>query len=123
VFAPPGESRRVQALLDLREAVPLAVNHRIAVAKREVDTRIEKTAGDMIAPVARFHELLDLYEREFRARGLDAAIWGHISDGNVHPNVIPRSFADVESGRDAMLVFGREVIRMGGARGNKKGRG
>ena len=59
--------------------------------------------------------MLDLYEREWRKRGLDGAIWGHISDGNVHPNVIPRSFADVESGREAVLVFGREAIRLGGA--------
>jgi D-lactate dehydrogenase (cytochrome) len=115
IVAAPGEPGRAQALLDLREAVPHAVNQRIGRAKREIDDRIEKTAGDMIVPVERLDDMLDLYEREFRARGLDAAIWGHISDGNVHPNVIARSFADVESGRDAMRGFGREVIRMGGA--------
>ena len=48
-------------------------------------------------------------------RGLDAAVWGHISDGNLHPNVIPRSLADVESGKEAILAFGREVIRLGGS--------
>src|SRR6185295_5886961 len=58
---------------------------------------------------------LQFYDDEFQRRGLDAAVWGHISDGNVHPNVIPRSFADVESGREAILAFGREVIRLGGA--------
>ena len=42
-------------------------------------------------------------------------MWGHISDGNLHANVIPRSMADVESGREAILVFGREVIRLGGS--------
>jgi D-lactate dehydrogenase (cytochrome) len=41
-------------------------------------------------------------------------VWGHISDGNVHPNVIPRSAADVDRGRDAILALGREVIAMGG---------
>ena len=56
-----------------------------------------------------------MYESQLRDRGLDAAIWGHISDGNVHPNVIPRSFADVESGREAVLAFGRAAIRLGGA--------
>ena len=59
--------------------------------------------------------MLQVYERELADRGLDAAIWGHISDGNVHPNVIPRTFADVESGREAILAFGREAIRLGGA--------
>ena len=42
-------------------------------------------------------------------------MWGHISDGNLHPNVIPRSLADVESGRDAIREFGRAVRRLGGS--------
>ena len=42
-------------------------------------------------------------------------MWGHVSDGNLHPNVVPRSFADVEAGRAAILEFGRAAIRLGGA--------
>ena len=42
-------------------------------------------------------------------------MWGHTSDGNVHPNVIPRSYADVEAARSVMLTIGREAIRLGGA--------
>jgi len=42
-------------------------------------------------------------------------VWGHISDGNLHPNVIPRSMADVESGKEAIRAFGREVLRLGGS--------
>jgi len=114
-IALPGDRARAAQLLALREAVPAAVNSRIGRAQQAVDPRIEKTAADMIVPFERFGELLDCYEREFARRGLDAAIWGHISDGNVHPNVIPRSMADVESGREAILAFGREAIRLGGS--------
>ena len=114
-IAVPGDTARMNQLMALREAVPAAVNSRIGKAQRETDRRIEKTAADMIVPFAQFGPLLDYYDREFRRRGLDAAIWGHISDGNVHPNVIPRSYADVESGRTAILEFGREVIRLGGS--------
>ena len=69
----------------------------------------------MIVPFDRLEELLDVYEADFGTRGLDAAIWGHISDGNVHPNVIPRSLDDVKAGKAAILEFGREAIRLGGA--------
>ena len=41
-------------------------------------------------------------------------MWGHLSDGNVHPNVLPRSYEEVEQGREAILEFGREVARLGG---------
>jgi D-lactate dehydrogenase (cytochrome) len=114
VIALPGD-RAQTSLTEIREAVPAAVNRRVGLAKRHVDGRIEKTAADMIVPFEQFEALLQIYERELARRGLDAAIWGHISDGNVHPNVIPRTFADVESGREAILAFGREAIRLGGA--------
>jgi len=99
----------------VREAVPAAVNARVGRAKLEVDAQIAKTAADVIVPFERLAALMDLYDEEFRRRGLDAAVWGHISDGNLHPNVIPRTIADVEAGKDAILQFGRAAIRMGGA--------
>ena len=113
--AVPGDLARTNQLLAMREAVPAAVNQRVGRAKQAVDARIEKTAADMIVPFDRLEELLTVYETGFGSRGLDAAIWGHISDGNLHPNVIPRTFADVKAGKAAILEFGREAIRLGGA--------
>ena len=115
LIAAPGDRAAFDRLTALREAVPTAVNARVGRARRGIDPRIEKTAADVIVPFEHVGTLLDLYEGEWRKRELDGAIWGHISDGNVHPNVIPRSYADVESGREAVLVFGREAIRLGGA--------
>ena len=91
------------------------MNQRVGRAKQTIDPRIEKTAADMIVPFDALDALLERYDEGFARRGLDAAVWGHISDGNVHPNVIPRSFADVESGKAAILEFGREVMRLGGS--------
>jgi D-lactate dehydrogenase (cytochrome) len=114
-IAVPGDAARAAQLLALREEVPAAVNARVGRAKQTIDPRIAKTAADMIVPFDRLDTLLSLYDEEFTRRGLDAAVWGHISDGNLHPNVIPRSFEDVESGKAAILTFGREVIRLGGS--------
>jgi D-lactate dehydrogenase (cytochrome) len=114
-IAVPGDRARAAQLVALREAVPAAVNARVGRAKHDVDAAIEKTAADMIVPFDRLEELLAIYDEEFGRRGLDAAVWGHISDGNLHPNVIPRSIADVESGKAAIATFGREVIRLGGS--------
>ena len=114
-LALPGDVRRAHQFLMLRESAPVGVNRRVGDARRRVDDRIDKTAADMIVPFDRFDEMMAMYRDGYRRRGLDYAIWGHISDGNVHPNVIPRSFADVTAGRDAILEFGREVLRMGGS--------
>jgi D-lactate dehydrogenase (cytochrome) len=109
-MAMPGDRRRAQQFFDVREAVPSAVKHRIAIAKQTIDPTIEKTAADMIVPFDRFGEVLAIYHEGYRRRGLDYAIWGHISDGNVHPNVLPRSVDDMLAGREAILEFGRAVI-------------
>jgi D-lactate dehydrogenase (cytochrome) len=114
-LAMPGDDRGVAALIDLREAVPAGVHAMVAAANASVDSRIEKTAGDMIVPFARVAESLALYRDAFDRRGLRHAIWGHLSDGNLHPNVIPRSHDDVVRGREAILEIGRRVTAMGGA--------
>ena len=114
-IAVPGDFARATQLVGVREAVPAAVNARVGRAKQSIDRRIAKTAADMIVPWNRLGELMDMYDEEFARRGLDAAVWGHISDGNLHPNVLPRSYADVESGKDAIMTFGRAVIAMGGS--------
>jgi D-lactate dehydrogenase (cytochrome) len=113
-MALPGNARRAAQLFNLRESVPAGVNQRVGAAQRDVDPRIAKTAADMIVPFERFAEMMAIYRNGFAARGLDFAVWGHISDGNVHPNVIPRSYADVERGKEAILAFGRDVVRLGG---------
>ncbi|HEX5474717.1 MAG TPA: FAD-binding oxidoreductase [Vicinamibacterales bacterium] len=110
----PGQARRAAQFVALREAVPAGVNRRVGAAQRDLDPRIAKTAADMIVPFERFAEMMAIYRDGFAARGLDAAVWGHVSDGNVHPNVLPRSYADVEAGKAAILAFGRDVARLGG---------
>ena len=90
-LALPGDRHRAEQLIAVREAVPAGVNRRVGRAQREIDSRIAKTAADMIVPFDRFGEMMQIYRDGFLARGLDFAVWGHISDGNVHPNVLPRS--------------------------------
>ena len=108
------DRRRYEQLIAVREAVPAGVNQRVGRAKSTIDSRIAKTAADMVVPFERFEEMTLAYRRGFESRGLDYAIWGHISDGNVHPNVIPRTFEDVTQGMEAILEFGREAARLGG---------
>jgi D-lactate dehydrogenase (cytochrome) len=109
----PGDRKRIDELLALREAVPGAVNLRIASARRD-DPRVEKIAGDPIVPFERLHGFLRICREAFDGRGLDSAIWGHVSDGNLHPNVIPRSADDVRRGKEAILEIGRAALACGG---------
>jgi D-lactate dehydrogenase (cytochrome) len=110
----PADRSRAAAFAELREAVPAAVNRRVALARQHIDPRISKTAADMIVPFDRFAEMMTVCRRIFDQRDLDLAVWGHISDGNVHPNLIPKSYDDVVAGREAIAELGKSVIAMGG---------
>ena len=114
-IALPDNRARAAAFAELREAVPAGVNRRIALAQQQIDPGIYKTAADMIVPFERFGEMMQTCRQLFADRGLDLAVWGHISDGNVHPNVIPKSVEDVKNGQEAILALGDAVIAMGGS--------
>ena len=113
--AVPDDERGAERLFGLREAVPASVNALVASAKARVHPDIQKTAADPVVPFPRLADSIALYRAAFESRGLDYAIWGHVSDGNLHPNLIPRSLEDVERGRDAIFDIARGVIGMGGA--------
>ena len=113
-IALPEHRARVVAFAELREAVPAGVNRRVALAQQQIDPGIYKTAADMIVPFDRFADMMRTCRRLFAERDLDLAVWGHISDGNVHPNVIPTSADDVRKGQVAILALGDAVIAMGG---------
>jgi D-lactate dehydrogenase (cytochrome) len=111
----PGDERSAGRLFALREAVPSSLNALIATTKARLQQDIEKTAGDVIVPFDRLEESLALYRSTFERHGLEYAIWGHVSDGNMHPNVVPRSIEDVKRGKTAILEIARGVMAMGGA--------
>ena len=113
-MAMPGDTARVAQLAAVREAVPAGVNQRVAVAKRTADASIEKAAADVAVPFDRIDELLTTFRADAARHGLDAVVWGHLSDGNLHPNVIARTGAEWRAAREAVAEIGRLAIRLGG---------
>jgi D-lactate dehydrogenase (cytochrome) len=111
----PGDDTGRRRLLALREAVPLAVNRRIADAQRTVDPAIAKSGGDVVVPVDFLPELVERSRTIFAAHGLAHAVWGHLSDGNVHPNVLPRHAGDGARAAAAQLAIGRAALDLGGS--------
>ena len=114
-IAVPDDAARAAQLAAIREAVPAGVNRRIGLAKETVDATIEKTAADIAVPFEQLEELLGTIRSETFRSGLDVAVWGHASDGNLHPNFIPRSRKELDAAKAAVAVIGRLAIQLGGA--------
>jgi D-lactate dehydrogenase (cytochrome) len=114
-IAVPGDTARAAQLAAIREAVPAGVNQRVGRARQDVDRSIAKIAADVAVPFERIGELLDECRAETTRHGLDLVVWGHASDGNLHPNILPRSAEDMVPGRVAVSAIGRFAIAAGGA--------
>jgi D-lactate dehydrogenase (cytochrome) len=115
VPALPGEEERRRALFALREAVPEGVNRRIREIALASGEPVAKAGGDVIVPFERFAESLRRYRAILDATGLDAVVWGHVSDGNVHPNLNARDAAGMATARAAQVAIGEVAIELGGS--------
>ncbi|MCP3982559.1 MAG: FAD-binding oxidoreductase [bacterium] len=109
----PGDDERLAGLRELREAVPTAVNELLA-RRRVASPGVVKVGGDFIVPFDRVPQMLERCTAAFEARELDYAIWGHLSDGNLHPNAIAREAGEVEAGEEALLELADAAVRAGG---------
>jgi D-lactate dehydrogenase (cytochrome) len=118
----PGEEERRTALFALREAVPDGVNRRILEAQLG-DARVSKAACDVIVPFDCFAESLARYRRIATVHGIRHAIWGHVSDGNVHPNLLPANGDEMVRADRALLEIGQTAIDLGGCPMSEHGTG
>ena len=84
-----------------RVLTPCSVNH--------------ATIGDMIVPAEHVESMVAMFERGFAERGSQFAVWGHLSDGNLHPNALPRDLREVTDARQALLEFADQVVGWGGS--------
>ena len=86
----------------------------ILAERRREEPGVKKVGGDLIVPFDQLPEMMRLYHEGFRRRGLEYAIWGHLSDGNLHPNALPRNSAEVAAGYEALMEFADAAARLGG---------
>ena len=110
----PGDESRRRTLGEFREAVPRRVNELLRQRRRD-SPEIKKIGGDLVVPFDELPHMMSLYESGFRSRGLEHAVWGHLSDGNLHPNALPRDAREVREAERAMLEFADEAVRLGGS--------
>jgi D-lactate dehydrogenase (cytochrome) len=98
----------------LRASVPEGINE-ILAERRTADPRLVKLGGDPIVPVDTLEEMLPFYHEVFERRGIEHAIWGHVSDGNLHPNAIPSTIDEARAAEDAQREIAAEARRRGGS--------
>jgi len=111
--AMPGDRAGGDQLRRFRESVPVRVNELLAAGKAE-GAGPRKVGGDLIVPFHRLPAFIQAIQDEIGGRGLEYAIWGHLSDGNLHPNILPVDTGQVRLGEEALLALAETAAAMGG---------
>jgi len=112
-IALPSQARRQKQLAAVREAIPLSISDWL-VRRKKTHPEVHKVAGDMIVPFAHFGEMMQRYYQAFQSRGVDVAVFGHISDGNVHPNTLPQDAEQLARAKEALLELADAAKTLGG---------
>jgi D-lactate dehydrogenase (cytochrome) len=98
----------------LRHAVPETVNSIIGRRKVQVP-ELHKVGTDMSVPLDSLARMMAFYRRRLDEAGLESVIFGHIGDGHVHVNILPRTATELEQAEDLYMDFAREAVRLGGS--------
>ncbi len=107
------ESER-ERLRVFRHALPETVNARIAEIRR-THPGVTKLGTDMAVPGERLEQTVALYRTLLAEAGLEYVVFGHIGDGHLHVNILPRDSAEYVRGWELYHRFAREVVALGGS--------
>jgi D-lactate dehydrogenase (cytochrome) len=104
----------IALMAELRHYLPEEINRRVAERKKQ-DPEIRKCATDMAVPCEALPLVLKEYEQNLRLSGLEYVIFGHIGDGHLHINSIPRSREECDTSQALYAKFADIVIEYKGA--------
>ncbi len=108
------ERSDMEEMKRFRHALPERVNSIIAERKRS-DPGITKIGTDMAVPISALEEMRRLYRSTLEEAGLEYCMFGHIGDGHLHVNVLPRSVDEYRRGYELYYELAGKAVGFGGS--------
>lgn len=107
------EPADTEKMKKFRHAIPEAVN--LAIDRnRKSEPAITKLGTDFAVPEESLQDTMKMYRSDLAEAGLDYVIFGHIGDSHVHVNIIPRTIAEYNAGKELYLNWAHRVAAAGG---------
>ncbi|MEI7748502.1 MAG: FAD-binding oxidoreductase [Chlorobiaceae bacterium] len=95
-------------LREFRHTLPLLVNDWLSKQQES------KISTDMAVPEGRFRELFDFYRSTCEKQGFVYIIFGHIGNGHVHLNILPRNREEFLQAKSLYRKFIGKALALGG---------
>ena len=107
-------------LRSFRHRIPATVNEIVAGYREEGGGKV---GTDWWVPYPRIVDYLEGWRRRIEEAGLRAVIHGHIGNGHLHVNILPRSAAELEAAEELYMDFARKAVHLGGSVAGEHGIG
>ncbi len=103
----------LEKMKTVRHFVPETINGLIAQRKAQYHD-IHKIGTDMAVPADALKDYIAFYRSVLEEQGMEYVIFGHIGDGHLHVNMIPRNSEEVEQGMRNYMAFAKRAVELGG---------
>jgi len=116
-----GDSDR-KRLTNIRHAIPETVNQVIALRKRRIP-EIHKVGTDTAVPDQYLDAMLEYYVKRLVEERFEYVIFGHISENNLHVNILPNTLEELKRAESLAEEFARYAVEHGGTVSGEHGVG
>lgn len=104
----------LEAMKKFRHALPERINAIIAARKREI-LELTKVGTDMSVPDIHLDAMIEEYVRILSGNSMEYCIFGHIGNGHVHVNILPRDEEELARAWEFYTQFARTAVSFGGS--------
>jgi D-lactate dehydrogenase (cytochrome) len=115
-------AREREAMKKFRHALPERINAIISERKRRMPD-LTKVGTDMAVPLDSLGEMMEAYRSSLAQAGLEYCIFGHIGNGHVHVNILPRSPEDQTKAWDLYRDYAKKAVSLEGSVAGEHGIG
>jgi D-lactate dehydrogenase (cytochrome) len=116
------EAQELAAMKRFRHALPERINSLISERKRGMPA-LTKIGTDMAVPMSALAAMMTAYRRGLASERLEHCIFGHIGNGHVHVNILPRTEDEMRRGRALYARFAEQAVALGGSVAGEHGIG
>jgi len=106
--------RDMEDMKKFRHALPERINNTIAQRKVGLPELV-KVGTDMAVPDDALAEIMKAYYDILEAEGLEFAVFGHIGNGHLHVNILPRTLKELHLAKRLYSQLARKVVTLGGS--------
>ncbi len=100
--------KELDKFTEFRHSIPEEINE---IVRR---SGFRKFSTDIAVPGNKFLDMMEFYKKTFADGGIEHVIFGHIGEGHIHTNLLPKSEKEAMKAKEICLELVRKGVALGG---------